>query len=95
MIFLSSHVTGKKHQKHVCTVFYGLGKFKYHVKCKKNELFSKKVEFLGHIASAANIAIVLTKVDAIKQWPQPTCIKDIEALLRLANYYQRFVKGFA
>ena len=41
-------------------VFYRLAKFKYHVKhkCKQRELFSKKVEFLGHSVSAARIDIV-------------------------------------
>ena len=39
-------------------VFHRLAQFKYYVKCKKCELFSKKVEFLGHTVLAANIGIV-------------------------------------
>ena len=44
-----------------------LAKFKYHVKCKKCELFSKKVEFIDHTAWATGVGVVLIKVDAIKQ----------------------------
>ena len=75
--------------------FDRLAQFKYHVKHKKCELFSMKVEFLGHTVSPAGVGVVWAKVDAIKQWPQPTYIKDIQAFLGLANYYRRFVKGFA
>ena len=37
--------------------FDSLAQFKYHVKHKKCELFSKKVEFLGHTVLAAGIGI--------------------------------------
>ena len=39
-------------------VFDRLAQFKYHIKCKKCELFSDKVEFLGHTVLAANIGVV-------------------------------------
>ena len=87
--------TEEEHKKYVCMVFDRLAQFKYHIKRKKCELFSKKDEFLGQTVSAAGVGIVQVKVDAIKQWPQPICIKDIQAFLGLANYYRWFVKGFA
>ena len=87
--------TEEEHRKHVRMVFDKLAQSKYHVKRKKCELFSEKFEFLGHTVSAAGVGVVQAKVDAIKQWPQPTCIKDVQAFLGLANYYRRFVKGFA
>ena len=43
-------------------VFNRLAQFKYYVKCKKCELFSKKVGFLGHTVSAAGIGIVRTRL---------------------------------
>ena len=45
-------------KKYVYMVFYRLAQFKYNVKCKKCKPFSKKVEFLGHTVSAANIVVV-------------------------------------
>ena len=86
-ILIFSH-TEEEHQKHVHMVFDKLAQSKYHVKCKKCELFSEKVEFLGRTVSAAGVGIVQAQVDAIKQWPQPTCIKDVQAFLGLANYYR-------
>ena len=39
-------------------VFDRLAQFKYHVKHKKCELFSDKVEFLGHTVSDAGVGVV-------------------------------------
>ena len=93
-IFIFSY-TEEEHQKHVYMLFDGLAQLKYYVKHKKYQLFSEKVEFLGHTVLAAGIGVIQAKVDTIKQWPQPMYIKDVQAFLRLANYYLQFVKGFA
>ena len=50
--------TKEEHWKHVYMVFDRLVKFKYHVKHKKCELFSKKLELFGHTASAAGVGFV-------------------------------------
>ena len=39
-------------------VFDRPAQFKYHIKCKKCELFSEKVEFLGYTILAAGVGIV-------------------------------------
>ena len=31
----------------------------------------------------------------VLEWPIPKCIKDMQKFLRLANYYCRFIEGFA
>ena len=87
--------TKEEHRKHVRMVFDKLAQSKYYAKRKKCEFFSEKVKFLGHTVSAASVGVVYAKVDAIKQWPQPKCTKDVQAFLGLADYYRRFVKGFA
>ena len=35
------------------------------------------------------------KVKGVLDWLTPKCVKDIQKFLRLANYYRRFIKGFA
>ena len=50
--------TEEEYQKHVYMIFDKLAQSKYHVKHKKCELFSEKVEFLGHTVSAASVGIV-------------------------------------
>ena len=57
---LNFSYTVEEHWKHVHMVFDRLAKFKYHIKrkCEQCELFSKKVEFLGHSVSAVGVDIV-------------------------------------
>ena len=35
------------------------------------------------------------KVKVVLDWPVPKSVKDIQKFLGLANYYKRFVEGFA
>ena len=58
-------------------------------------MFLPEVEFLGHVVSADGIKVAQTKVDAVAQWPVPTCVRDVQAFLGLANFYRRFVRRFA
>ena len=31
----------------------------------------------------------------VLEWPTPKCVKDVQKFLGLANYYRRFIEGFA
>jgi len=35
------------------------------------------------------------KVKAVKDWPVPTLIRDVQAFVGLASYYRRFIADFA
>jgi len=35
------------------------------------------------------------KVKGVLEWPMPQCVKDVQKFLGLANYYCRFIEGFA
>ena len=36
-----------------------------------------------------------TKISAVLDWLAPKSVKDFKSFLRLANYYNRFICGFA
>ena len=67
----------------------------WYIKEKKCALFLPKVEFLGHMVSAEGVEVTFDKVDAVSSWPMPTCVQEVQSFLGLANFYRRFVKGFA
>ena len=69
--------TASEHRDHVKQVFARLNAKGWHVKQKKCALFLPAVEFLGHVVSADGVQVVESKVDAIKQWPEPGCIRDV------------------
>ena len=35
------------------------------------------------------------KIEAVKAWPEPKSIRDIQVFLGFANFYQRFIQGFS
>ena len=51
--------------------------------------------FLGHIVNANGIQTDPEKISAVKQWPQPRCVKDVRAFLGLTGYYRKFIKDYA
>ncbi len=35
------------------------------------------------------------RIEAVKNWPDPKSVRDIQAFLRFANFYRRFIRGFS
>jgi len=65
------------------------------VKPSKCELFKTNIKFLGHMVSADGIVPLPEKLETIRNWPVPHCIRDVRAFVGLASYYRKFVRGFA
>jgi len=62
-------------------------------KPSKCELFKPEIKFLGYMVNADGIDPLPDKLEAIRDWPVPHCLRDVRAFFGLA--YRRFVKGFA
>ena len=54
----------------------------------------RSVKYLGHIVENGTIRVDLDKVAAVRTWPMPTCVKEIQQFLGLANYYHEYIKNF-
>ena len=35
------------------------------------------------------------RIDAVKKWPEPQSVRDIQVFIGFANFYRRFIKGFS
>ena len=35
------------------------------------------------------------RTKAVKQWPEPQLVRDIQVFLRFANFYRQFIQGFS
>ena len=49
------------------------------------------VEFLGHTVDAQGIKPKPAKVDAVRQYPQPATLRQLQEFLGMVNFYRRFL----
>lgn len=56
---------------------------------------SRKVEFLGFVVGTEGVSADPKKVATITDWPQPTTVRELQVFLGFANFYRRFIAGYA
>jgi transposase InsO family protein len=72
-----------------------LKKHSLYLKPSKCFFFTEEINFLGYVVSKDGIAMQNSKVDAIKTWPPPRNVKEVQRFLGFANFYRRFIPNFA
>ena len=65
------------------------------INAKKGQWHSSKVEFLGYIITEDGFIMSIEKVQAVKDWPTPKTVKNIQKFLGFTNFYRRFIENFA
>ncbi|XP_072983551.1 uncharacterized mitochondrial protein AtMg00860-like [Typha latifolia] len=53
-----------------------------------------RVEYIGHIISAAGVEVDPTKVQSMVQWQIPKTPKALRGFLGLMGYYHRFIANY-
>lgn len=82
------------HVRHLQQVFELLDRAQWKVKMSKCSFAQNKVSYLGHVVSSQGVATDPTKVQAVADWPTPTCLKELRSFLGLAGYYRKFIRHF-
>jgi hypothetical protein len=70
-------------------------KAKLCVSINKSVIHQLEVVFLGYHISESGISMTSDKVEAVKSWPVPRNVKDVQAFLGFANIYRRLIQGFS
>ncbi|GBG75331.1 hypothetical protein CBR_g19964 [Chara braunii] len=84
-----------EHIKHLEEVLQVLKEAQLHVNLEKSEFGRDSVIYLGHRLSANGLEPEATKVEVIRDWPQPANVRELRSFLGLASYYRKFVPRFS
>ena len=79
--------TDEEHTEHLRLVLTKLRDHRLYAKFSKCEFWLKELVFLGHVVSAAGVAVIPDKIQSILDWATPKSVKDIRSFLGLAGYY--------
>ena len=86
---------GDGHVSAVRWVLEQLRKFSLFANLKKCRFHQEEVRFLGYVVSSKGIRMEDERIKAVKQWPEPQSVRDIQVFLGFANFYRRFIQGFS
>ena len=81
--------------EHLRHVLETLRREQYRAKLKKCEFMKPELPFLGHVVSAAGVRVDPQKVAAVRDWPVPASVTQVRSFLGLANYFRKFMQGYA
>ncbi|XP_072110514.1 uncharacterized protein [Mobula birostris] len=66
-----------------------------YVKLEKTEFHVTTISLLVIIISNGNLEMDPSKIQAIRDWPQPSSEKQVQQFLGYANCYQKFIRNFS
>ena len=85
----------EKHPEHVRLVLERLREANLHVKPSKCEFHTKTVEYLGYVVSPEGMKMATNKTQAIRSWPRPRMVKELQRFLGFCNFYRRFIDHYS
>jgi len=88
LIASSSH---DEHVEHLHTVFKRLAEHDIKIKASKCVFGVSKLDFLSHTISEEGITPSSEKIDAIRSYPTPMSVKQLQRIIGMINYYHRFI----
>lgn len=83
------------HFKDLKKVFWRLESAGLTLNLKKCNLIKRSLAFLGHVISEEGIKTEVGKVEAVRNFPTPKNVKDVQRFLGLLGWYHRFIASFS
>uniref|UniRef100_A0A8C6PSX4 Gypsy retrotransposon integrase-like protein 1 n=3 Tax=Nothobranchius TaxID=28779 RepID=A0A8C6PSX4_NOTFU len=85
----------EEHETRLSHVLERLREYGLKLSPDKCRFFQTSVRYLGHIVSRDGIKTDPDKVEALKTWPKPQTLKELQSFLGFTGYYRRFVKDYS
>lgn len=87
--------TLEEHESRLIHVLNRLKEYGLKLSPDKCKFFQTSVRYLGHIVSSDGVKTDPEKVQALKTWPRPQNLKELQSFLGFSVYYRRFVKDYS
>ena len=85
----------EQHYEALDKVLDQIGKAGLRINPEKCHILKTEVKFLGHVINDKGIQTDPSKLEAIKTFEKPKCVKNLRSFLGICNYYRRFIKDYA
>ena len=76
-------------------IFERLRSYGLQLKSTKCHLFRSSAPFLGHIVGRHGVECDPARIEDVKSWPVPDCLKSVRQFLGFVGYYRWFIPNFA
>lgn len=76
-------------------VFLILKQYRFKLNYKKCHFLKEKIEYLGYILSPSGITLSDRHVKAVRDFPIPKNITQLQRFLGLANFFRKFIRDYA
>ena len=93
LIYTEDHSQG--HVEAVWWVLDLLRKNGLFTNLKKCQFHKNEVRFLEYVVSSQGIWMEDKRIEAVRNWPKPKSVRDIQVFIGFANFYRRFIWGFS
>jgi hypothetical protein len=98
-VYLDNIIVGSRdvqsHVRHLHLLFKRLRDHGLVINGEKFEFGAQELDFLGHRVSAAGVAPLQKKVEAILAHPRPGSLQELQGFLGTVNFYRRFLPAAA
>ena len=89
-IFIFSYSL-EDHESHLDTVFSILREQKLYLSAKKVDLYSERMDCLGHLIDRRGLHADGDKMKSVRHWPKPRDYNDVQKFLGMINYLSQFM----
>ena len=87
--------TPGEHLQHLRSILQAFRDAKLYAKLSKCKFALSEVPFLGHLVRAEGIMPDPAKVKVVQDWAKPTNVAELRSFLGLAQYFAKFIAGYA
>ena len=85
----------EEHAEHLRKVLHRLREYRLYTKASKYQILKTSLEFLGHEVTVNEMAPTEQNLKAVREWERPRDVTSLRAFLGFANYYRRYMQGYA